>query len=89
MAVVSTNAPPKVTVPAPLKVRTEVPGVLFRTTWSPATPAVVRLERVLLWPLSSSVAALPTLPRTTLVEFAQAAAEPTTKVPFSTRVTPE
>ena len=70
LAALSTNAPPKVTVPAPEKVRVEVPTALLRTVWSAAVPAVVSETRVLLWPLSSSVAVLPTLPRTTLLELA-------------------
>ena len=87
-AALSTKAPPKETTPGSVKVSVAVPTPLLRTVWSPATPRVVRLVKDLLKPLSSSVALLPTLPRTTAVEPAQAAVEPMTRVPFSTFVAP-
>ena len=85
----STKAPPKETVPPPEKVSVEVPTALFRIVWLAAVPAVARFVKVLLKPFSSRVAALPTLPSTTLVELAQAEAAPMVSVPEATVVTPE
>ena len=89
LAAASTKAPPKETTPESVKVSVAVPTPLLRTVWSPATPRVDRVLKDLLKPLSSSVALLPALPRTTSVELAQAAVEPMTRVPFSTLVAPE
>ena len=89
LAAVSAKAPSKVTVPALVKVRVAVPTALLRTVWFAAVPAVERDASDLLWPLSSSVAVPPMLPRTTDAELAQAEAAPMTRVPFSTRVRPE
>ena len=85
----STKLPPKLTVPPPEKVRAEVPTALLMIVWLAAVPAVARFVKVLLKPLSSSVAELPTLPRTMLVEFAQAEAAPMVSVPEAMLVAPE
>ena len=84
----SANTPPKVTTPEPAKVSVEVPIAELVTVWLAAVPSVLRLVSDLLVPLRSSVALLPTLPSTRIVELVQAAALPMVSVPDLTEVIP-